>query len=67
MEMMTSNVITVDENASVQAVAKVLVEHGISAVPVVGEDNRVIGMVGERDLPHRPETGTERGARGASR
>lgn len=59
MDVMTSNVITVDENASVQAVAKALVEHGISAVPVVGEDNRLIGMVSEGDLLHRPETGTE--------
>src|SRR6516225_965226 len=59
VDVMTSNVITVDENASVQAVAKALVEHGISAVPVVGEDNRLIGMVSEGDLLHRPETGTE--------
>jgi CBS domain-containing protein len=35
MDVMTSEVITVDENASVQAAAKLLVEHGISAVPVV--------------------------------
>jgi CBS-domain-containing membrane protein len=37
-----------------------LVEHSISAVPVVDKDNRVVGMVSEGDLLHRAETGTER-------
>jgi CBS-domain-containing membrane protein len=60
MDVMTSDVITVDENASVQAVAKLLAERGISAVPVVDKDHRVIGMISEGDLLHRAETGTER-------
>src|SRR5713101_3061382 len=60
MDLMTSEVITVDENASVTAVAKLLAERGISAVPVVDRDDRVIGMVSEGDLLHRAETGTER-------
>jgi predicted transcriptional regulator len=37
-----------------------MANHGISAVPVVDKDNRVIGMVSEGDLLHRAETGTER-------
>ena len=60
MDVMTSEVITARENASVTAVAKLLSERGISAVPVVDKDNRVIGMVSEGDLLHRTETGTER-------
>ena len=60
MDVMTSEVITVDENASVTAVAKLLAERGISGVPVVDPDNRVIGMVSEGVLLHRAETGTER-------
>src|SRR5271166_5772317 len=60
MDVMTSEVITVDEDASVQAVAKLLAERGISAVPVADRENRVIGMVSEGDLLHRAETGTER-------
>ena len=60
MDVMTSEVITVDEDASVQSVAKLMANHGISAVPVVEKDNRVIGMVSEGDLLHRAETGTER-------
>ena len=60
MDVMTSEVITVEQNASVQTVAKLLAERGISAVPVVDRGNRVIGMVSEGDLLHRAETGTER-------
>ena len=60
MDVMTKTVITVDENASVPTVAKLLAEHGISATPVVDKDNRVIGMVSEGDLLHRTETGTEK-------
>src|SRR6201998_2522193 len=60
MDVMTSEVITVDENATVPEAAKLLAEHGISAVPVVDKDNQVIGMVSEGDLLHRAETGTER-------
>jgi CBS domain-containing protein len=60
MDVMTSEVIMVDENASVHSVAKLMAKHGISAVPVVDKDSRVIGMVSEGDLLHRAETGTER-------
>ena len=60
IDVMTSEVISVDENASVITVAKLLAERGISAVPVVDSENRVISMVSEGDLLHRAETGTER-------
>jgi len=58
-DVMTSEVITVSEDASVQEAAKLMAEHGISAVPVTDRDKRVIGMVSEGDLLHRAETGTE--------
>jgi len=60
MDVMTTNVITVTPEASVQEVAKVLSERGISGVPVVDADNRLAGIVSEGDLLHRVETGTER-------
>ena len=60
VDVMTSKVIAVDENETVQTAAKLLAEHGISAVPVVDKDDRVIGMVSEGDLLHRAETGTDR-------
>jgi CBS domain-containing protein len=59
MDIMTADVITVRENASVMEVARLLADSGISAVPVVDDGNRVIGMVSEGDLLHRAETGTE--------
>ena len=60
IDVMTSEVISVDADATVPAVARLLAERGISAVPVVDKDNRVVGMVSEGDLLHRAETGTER-------
>ena len=60
MDVMTTNVITVVPDTSVQALATLLSERGISGVPVVGKDGRLVGIVSEGDLLHRAETGTER-------
>src|SRR5438874_7075177 len=60
MDVMTTNVITVDPETSVQALATLLSERGISGVPVVDRDSRLVGVVTEGDLLHRAETGTER-------
>jgi CBS domain-containing protein len=59
IDIMTDQVVTVTENATVSEVAQLLTRHHISAVPVVDDANRVIGMVSEGDLLHRAETGTE--------
>jgi CBS domain-containing protein len=60
VDVMTTNVITVDSETSVRALATLLSERGISGVPVVDQDNRLVGVVTEGDLLHRAETGTER-------
>ncbi|HEU0154880.1 MAG TPA: CBS domain-containing protein [Stellaceae bacterium] len=60
MDVMTSEVVTIDAEAAVQAAARLMADRGISALPVVDRENRVIGMVSEGDLLHRAETGTER-------
>jgi hypothetical protein len=60
MDVMTTGVITVHSDTSVQAVAKLLSERGISGVPVVDAADRLVGIVSEGDLLHRVETGTER-------
>ena len=62
MDVMTTNVITVGPDTSVQEVAKILSERNISGVPVVDAENRLVGIVSEGDLLHRVETGTERRA-----
>jgi len=59
-DIMTTKVITVPPTASVQEVAKLLSDSGISAVPVVDEKQRIVGMVSEGDLLHREEIGTGR-------
>jgi CBS domain-containing protein len=59
MDVMTTQVITVSPDVSVQDLAKLLSERGISGVPVV-ENDRLVGIVSEGDLLHRAETGTER-------
>jgi len=60
IDVMTTNVITVEPNTSVQELATLLSERGISGVPVVDRDNHLVGIVTEGDLLHRTETGTER-------
>ena len=59
MDVMTREVLTVDAEASVKAVAALLSERGISGVPVVDAASRVIGIVSEGDLLHRAEIGTD--------
>jgi len=60
MDVMTPDVITVDPEATVQALARLLSERGISGVPVVDHDEHLVGIVSEGDLLRRAETGTER-------
>ncbi len=52
-EIMTSEVITVSTGDSVEKCAKLLQEHNISGLPVVDEEDRVVGMVTEGDLIRR--------------
>ncbi len=53
VDVMTPNVISVDPGAEVQGIASLLLEHGISAVPVVDNDDQVLGIVSENDLLRR--------------
>jgi len=59
-DVMVSPVITVRPSASVREVAKILLQHRISAVPVIDEGNKLVGIISEGDLMHRFEAGTER-------
>lgn len=58
-DVMTPRPITVHPDTSVVEVARILLERGISAVPVV-DGERIVGIVSEGDLLRRAETGTER-------
>jgi CBS domain-containing protein len=59
-DVMTVRVITIEPDATVQAAAKLMLERGISALPVVDKSGRLIGIISEGDLVRRTETGTER-------
>lgn len=59
-DVMSTPVISVTEDTSVADVARLLLRHGISAVPVLGADGRLLGIVSEGDLVRRVESGTER-------
>ncbi|MFC9590536.1 CBS domain-containing protein [Streptomyces sp. NPDC056944] len=53
--LMTDDVVSAVPAASFREVAKMLAEHDISGVPVVDEDDRVVGVVSESDLLARDE------------
>ena len=59
-DVMVSSVITVGPDASVLHVAELLLRHRISAVPVVGANGDILGIVSEGDLINRPESETNR-------
>jgi CBS domain-containing protein len=56
-DIMSTDVATVRPEASLKEVARLLVERGISAVPVVTAGGEVVGVVSEGDLlPHRRDS-----------
>jgi len=61
-EIMTSPVISVMSETPVREIARVLLEHRISAAPVIDDGGRLVGIVSEGDLAGRAATddGTRR-------
>ncbi len=59
-DVMTKDVISVDPEATVQEIARLLLTRRISAVPVINSQQTLVGIVSEGDLVHRPESETER-------
>ena len=57
-DVMTPGVITVRPETDYQHVLNLLIEHEISAVPVVDDSNRVLGIVSEADLATKVEFAT---------
>lgn len=49
-DVMTRGVAAVPPGESLAEVARLMVEHGVSGLPVVGGDGTVIGVVSETDL-----------------
>ncbi|MGH7091694.1 MAG: CBS domain-containing protein [Stellaceae bacterium] len=59
-DFMTRNVVAVSADTSTHAIARLLLDRGISAVPVVDEVGSPIGMVSEGDLIGRGEVDRQR-------
>jgi len=60
-EIMTKPVITVHTGTPVKDAAALLARHGITSLPVLDDDDRVVGIVSEADLirdrmPHDPRS-----------
>ena len=60
-DIMTSKVVTVRPDTNVSTLARLLLDHKISALPVIDNEDRVIGMVSEGDLLGRPSKRSPRG------
>lgn len=58
-DLMTTEVVTVSPDTPTREIARALLEHRISAVPVVDDDGRPLGMVSEGDLIGRDEADQE--------
>ena len=59
-DVMVKDVVTVQPNDTVQMAAKVLLDHRISAAPVVDAAGHLVGMLSEGDLVRRIEIGTQK-------
>ncbi len=49
-DIMTTDVVTVQPDTRVSEVARLMSEHAISGLPVVDEDDRVLGVITEADM-----------------
>ncbi|HDZ48150.1 hypothetical protein LCGC14_0026140 [marine sediment metagenome] len=61
IDIMTPKVVSVGPDAEVREIAQLLLNHHISAVPVVDEEHRVIGIVSEGDLMRRVKNDEDHG------
>ncbi|MFI0901065.1 CBS domain-containing protein [Streptomyces sp. NPDC020983] len=52
-DLMTHSVVRARPDTAFKEVAKLLVDNGVTALPVVDEDDRPLGVVSETDLVHR--------------
>lgn len=52
-DIMVTEVITIKQHATIEEIARVLIDNKISGVPVVDEAGHLMGMVTEGDLLHK--------------
>lgn len=59
-EVMTPEVETIRRDATILEAARTMLRRGVSGLPVVNANGRLVGVVTEGDFLRRAETGTER-------
>lgn len=52
-DIMTKNVITVKKNATIEEIAKILTDNNIGGVPVVDDNNSLLGIITSKDLLYK--------------
>lgn len=52
-DIMNKNVISVQEDATIEELARILTENHISGAPVVDREGKVVGIVTDTDLMHK--------------
>jgi CBS domain-containing protein len=60
IDVMTTQTVTASPDTPVSEIARLMLERHISAVPILDEHGKLIGIVSEGDLLRRYESGTER-------
>jgi CBS domain-containing protein len=58
--VMTSDVISIDPDATVLQAARLMLQHHISGLPVIDKNGNLVGVLSEGDFLRRRETKTER-------
>ncbi|QIG48932.1 CBS domain-containing protein [Nordella sp. HKS 07] len=59
-DLESSQVTTIGPEASVRQAAKIMLKHGISGLPVVDDDMKIVGIITEGDLIRRSELGYDK-------
>lgn len=59
IDVMVRDVIAVTPDTDISEAVRLLADHDVSALPVVGADGHLVGLLSEADLIHRSEIGTE--------
>ncbi len=52
-DIMVREVVTVNQSATINEIAKILIEHKISGAPVVDDAGKLVGIVSEKDILHK--------------
>jgi len=55
-DIMTKNVVTVKKDTPVEEIINVLLTKGISGVPVIDDENNLVGVVSEADLIYKEKS-----------